>query len=108
MDPNEGALVGEEQCVCSPMAGRRAWIIREGYRWALPIRQMVLNPMEERCQRPTLSALGNVLFGFERQPGKVQHNLCPPQGSSVLWRYLRHIDPLSVAKPLDKDIPYFA
>lgn len=39
---------------------------------------------------------------------KAQHNICPPQGSSEFWQYLKHIDLFRVVKLLEKDIPFFA
>lgn len=66
------------------------------------IRRTAFNSMEVCHWRPTLLARGNVLSRFKRQLEKAQHIICPPQGSSVFWRCLKHIDLFSIAKPLER------
>ena len=96
----------EQIAVCQGLprltAIRRAWIIKDGH--PDQTRSGGLPSTVWRCVTggPRFWHRGNVLSWFKRQLEKAQHIICPPQGSSVFWRCLKHIDLFSIAKPLER------
>lgn len=48
------------------------------------------------------------MFSLDRGMARKSTAYWPAQGSSMFWRYQKHVDGLRIAKPLDKDLPFFA
>lgn len=99
-----GRSSGGEQGVRGPPAGRRARIIGDGDRWALPIRDST--GWRRGTKGPHFGTLQRSLW--TRETARKSSTQSPPAPGFLCVLYLKPIDLLRVAKLLDKDIPFCA